>query len=83
MKKESKSRLEEKGGLSKWSERGPSLMPLSQGDGAHWGELEPDTHSHTFSKESRKCSAPSPLLDRICRNVHVRAEHMNTADTLK
>lgn len=52
--KEPKSRLEEGGGLSKWSERGSSLMPLSQGDGAHRGELEPDTHSHTFSKEPRK-----------------------------
>lgn len=54
MKKESKSRLAGGGGLSKWSERGSSLMPLSLGDGTHRGELEPDTLSHAFSKESRK-----------------------------
>lgn len=89
--KESKSMLEEGwlwgrgggggGGLSKWSERGSSLIPLSQGDGAHRGELEPDPHSHTFNKESRKWSAPSSLWDSNCRKMHVHTEHMDTTHT--
>lgn len=80
---ELKSRLEEGGGLSKWSERGSSLMPLSQGDEAHRGELDPDAHSNTFSKESRKWSASSALWDSSCRNVHVHTKHMVTTDTQK